>query len=165
MEPIASPGDSETSRMGKQLILHYSIMGSTISFAVITASLFVFWLAYFAPQLPTNPSAALATPLLLVLAGLYTTYEHWRRPLREAKFYEDQFEVAGWGVRKKGSYNEVEGFTRVRTLTGDFRTDSSVFFTVRGVDVTLKIPNRRNRAEKIDIYTLLLQKAPNKVDK
>jgi hypothetical protein len=82
----------------------------------------------------------------------------WNRPIRQARFYPDHFEITGRGVRLSSEYDSIKDLDRYRQLLGDFRTDSRVSFTVEDYPNFI-IPNRRNRKLKLDLYSFLSGKA------
>lgn len=83
----------------------------------------------------------------------------WRRPVRQARFFDDHFEISGWNANINSDYSRVEGLKKTRSIVGDFRTDSSVTFSVRDDPNLFTIPNRKNRGLKLDLYSWLRQKS------
>ena len=94
----------------------------------------------------------------LFLGDLY--FRLWRRRVRRALFYDDHFEVSGWGVSLKGRYDSVENLRRVKAVLGDFRTGSRVWFSLKGDPNMLVLPNRKGGEPRTDLYSWLLAKNP-----
>ncbi len=105
----------------------------------------------------------LATSLSASLVGLLTLYESlriWLRPVRKAAFHDDQFELAGWGLKKKINYSEVEKVTKSRkglatAITLFIRNEARPF-------VLFKNPS--NEKLRTDLYTWLIQKKRPNID-
>ena len=100
-------------------------------------------------------------PLLIFLA-LWTpgVYYLWTRPLRRIRFYEDHFEVSGWKTHLKAEYAQVEDLSQVRRVIGDFRSNGTLWFSVRGNPNVFTMPNRTFGKPKVELYSWLLKKNP-----
>ena len=138
-------------------ILAYSLRASMALDLFLAFFLFVVAFYYLLIS-----GALTATFILSALFFFDFYYRLWRRRIRRAHFYDDHFEISGRGVTKSANYDEIESFTKVRSLAGDFRTDSTVLLSIRDVPDVLRMPNRRNRRLKLDVYSLLLQRAPER---
>lgn len=95
-------------------------------------------------------------PALLFVADFYLRL--WRRPVRDARFFDSQVEISGRGVDLKFGYDLIEELKKERSVVGDFRTSDSVSFSVKGDSNVFVIPNRKNRQMHLDLYTWLVQK-------
>jgi hypothetical protein len=97
-------------------------------------------------------------PTAWILGGLGiadTYYLLWRRNVRFAKFFEDHFEIVGYGVDVKGDYRLIENLTVFRRNFGDFQSNTRVSFSIRGDTNIFTIPNRKNRNLGLDVYSLI----------
>jgi hypothetical protein len=84
----------------------------------------------------------------------------WIRPVRDARFYDDHFEIHGKNVDINAKYDEISNLTVSRRSFGDWRSATRVSFSVRGFPNTFTLPNRRNRELGLDVPTLILQREP-----
>ena len=82
----------------------------------------------------------------------------WKRPVRQARFFAEHFEISGWGVNLRSKYDQVEDLAKYRQTFGDFKSSSRVSFSVKGDPNLLIIPNRNKGG--LDLYSWLLQKVP-----
>lgn len=90
------------------------------------------------------------------LADFY--YRLWRRPIREARFFEGHFELSGYGVDVSGRYDLIGDLRKYRQPFGDIRSASRVSFSITGVFGQFTLPNRRSKDHGLDVYSLLLKK-------
>jgi hypothetical protein len=97
---------------------------------------------------------------LILGLGLIALYRDWRKPLRKIRFLESHFEVSGWKVNRKASYEELEYLSKQRRLLGDFRSDSAVWFSIKDDPNDFMVPNRKVGKPKVELYSWLLQKNP-----
>ena len=149
--------------MKEEPIIKYSLIPSLLFWVCFSVFFLVDWLFFYSNRVSIDPSVLLYTPMLFSISGAYAFYSLWRRPVRKANFFEKRFEVSGRGVRKEGGYEEIESFVKLKTLVGDFRTGSSVLFSVRDVPTILRIPNRKNRNLGLDVYSLFQRNATGQV--
>jgi len=82
----------------------------------------------------------------------------WRRNVRQARFFDDHFEISGYGVNLRGDYDKIKDLTNYKQPIGDFRSDIRVSFSVHGNSNVFLLPNRRNRRLGLDVYSLLQRK-------
>ena len=99
-------------------------------------------------------------PFIVVGLGVYDFYRNWRMPLRKIRFFDSHFEVSGWRVDRKASYDELEDLSRVRRVIGDFRSGSAVWFSIKGDPNEFMVPNRKVGKPKVELYSWLRQKNP-----
>jgi hypothetical protein len=87
-------------------------------------------------------------------------YRLWRRPVRIARFFEDEFEIKGRGTNFRLGYDKIQSEEKVKSLIGDLRTNSSVWIMVSGYPDEFVIPNRRIRKGglRTDLYSWLRRK-------
>ena len=93
----------------------------------------------------------------LLIGDFY--FRLWRRPVRRAQFFEDHFEISGWGVDINGRYELIQDLTKFSRPFGDFRSDTRVSFSVKDDSNLFVLPNRRNKKLGLDVYSLLRRKA------
>ena len=105
-----------------------------------------------------------SNPIPLVIALFLwaaATYYLWMKPLRSIRFYEDRLEISGWRVNLTADYGKVEDLSRVRRVLGDFRSNGTLWFSVRGNPSIFSMPNRIFGRPKVELYQWLLAKNPN----
>ena len=105
-------------------------------------------------------STASGAFVVAVLFFLDFYYRLWRRPVREARLFEDEFEIKGRGTNFRLGYDKIQSVEKVRSLIGDFRTNSSVWILVSGYQDEFAIPNRSiGKGElRTDLYSWLQRK-------
>jgi len=87
----------------------------------------------------------------------------WRRPVRQAQFFESHFEISGRGINLNAGYDSIRDLTKYKQPFGDSRSTTRVSFFVRGVPIPLVFPNRWNKKLGLDVYSLIVKKVPNVV--
>ncbi|MBI3859334.1 MAG: hypothetical protein HY296_03725 [Thaumarchaeota archaeon] len=100
----------------------------------------------------------LSTPSLFAIASLWSIYRYRRNPLQEIRFFNDYFEVTGWKVNLRESYDKIENLTKFRKNFGDFSTNTRVSFSIGDYPSAIVVPNRWNRKRGFDLYTWLQQR-------
>ncbi len=108
---------------------------------------------------PASGSGAFVVSALFFLDFYYRL---WQRSVRIAKFFEDHFEIKGRNLNlRRVGYDEISSLTKMKSLLGDFRTDSSVWLSMSNYPDSFSIPNRKISRLKTDLYSWLLHKAPH----
>jgi hypothetical protein len=148
--------DSGTDRPVIVYSLSYSI-GLDLALAVAAAFVGVYYMI---------ASAALTGAF--VLCGLFFLdcyFRLWRRRVRTAEFYEGQVRIVGWRTKVVANYHVLGGLSRTRSLIGDFRTGSTVSFTLGDRPEVFVIPNRKIRALKTDLYSWLVARTQQAINR
>ena len=139
--------------MGRERpVLSYS-MHHLLYFWVLLLVLFVF--DGFLNGYAWSDPLPMAVSLPLLGAGLYYS---WVRSLRSVRFYEDHFEVSGWKVRLTAKYSDLEDLSKARRVLGDYKSDGTLRFSVRGNPNVFSMPNRIFGKPKVELYSFLLLK-------
>ncbi|MDG6990810.1 MAG: hypothetical protein JRM99_05240 [Nitrososphaerota archaeon] len=60
----------------------------------------------------------------------------------------------------KAEYAQVEDLSQVRRVIGDFRSNGTLWFSVRGNPNVFTMPNRTFGKPKVELYSWLLKKNP-----
>ena len=139
-------------------LVAYSLSASLVLDMVMGAVLFVYGVyeIVWIPELPVSWVMS-----ALFFGDFY--FRLWQRPVRQARFFEDHFEISGFRTNLNSGYDSSRILTRNKHPFGDFRSNSRVSFYVQGASVPYIIPNRWSRGRGMDMYSLISKKAPNSV--
>lgn len=155
VEPVRGilAGEKSLKGPGNKPIIAYSL-NSSIALDIIAAMLVFVYQGYLLIWQGSPPFAWIVGALFL--GDFY--FRLWTRPVRQARFFDDHFELSGFNVNIKARYDVVERLSRFKQTFGDFRSNSRVSFAVEGDPHLFVVPNRTNRKLRLDIYSLLFQR-------
>ena len=131
----------------------YSLRWS-LYFGVILGTLGVIWAVYLGLT-EYGWRAILTTPGLFFLVAVWGLYDYSRKPLREARFFLDHFELSGRDVIIMTDYGSITSLKLTKQHTG--RSKQAVLFTVKDYPFGFRIPFRREKG-KPNLFAELAEK-------